>query len=131
MHNSFDCGESSVVSELSLPPSTVLASSCLASCDKLRCNETKAELLVMVAFVVLLDDECMASVLFGKARKESESYKSLLIRVSNLGYEKLVESVRNFISMNIEFGGPLADRLNEVMSALPLEGRLSSSTSDE
>jgi len=119
-NNSSGCGGSSIVSGHSLPPSTVLASSCLASCDKLSCKETKAALLVKVAFVVLLDDECMASVLFGKARKECEDYKSLLISISNSGYESMVESVRRFISMSIEFGGPLADRLNDVASALPL-----------
>lgn len=120
-----------IVSEPSAAPFSVLASTCLASCDKLRCEETRAELLVTVAFVVLLDDECMASVLFGKARKEYVDFKGLMLRVSNLSYEQMCESVRNFISMLIEVGGEWADRLNEVANALPVEVLFPSSTSDD
>lgn len=117
--------------ERRLSASSVLAAATLSSCSRLGCEKTRAELLVSVGFVVLLDDECMASVLFGKARKEYRDFNEILIGVSNLGYESLIAAVRRYISLLMEFGGPWVDQLNEIRSALPEGGPLSREVCDD
>ena len=70
----------------------------LEAFETLRCEDTKAELLMSVGYEVLLDDEAMASTLFApEARQFTSDFVGLAARVTESGYSSLCDSVVRFV----------------------------------
>jgi len=91
--------------------SALLSHFALEAFETLRCEDTKAELLMSVGYVVLLDDEAMASILFSRARQCTSDFVGLAARVTESGYSSLCDSVVRFVETIEGYDDNVTDHL--------------------
>tara|TARA_Y100000814_G_scaffold217273_1_gene161769 strand:- start:723 stop:1112 length:390 start_codon:yes stop_codon:yes gene_type:complete len=99
----------SEVSDASNP--ALLSHFTLEALETLICEDTNAEPQTLLEYVVPLDDEAMASILFVRVRQCTSDFVGLAVRVAESAYSSLRNSPVRFVETLEGFVNNIADHL--------------------